>query len=535
MRFQLNPLAESGITLVPPIAPVITGTSSSSSTSGVTSIKSDTNAALTGAITLASGTGASLSQVGNVITISATGTGGGTVTGVSVVSANGLAGTVANPSTTPAITLTTTVTGLLKGNGTAISAATAGTDYQAPLTLTTTGTSGAATLVGNTLNVPQYAGTTYSAGTGLTLTTGTFSVNASQNITTLSNLTSAGFVKTNASGLLSVDTNTYLTANQSITLSGHVTGSGTTAITTSTASKLILQGTTDATAPNAQFLGALTTGLLKNTTTTGVLSIATAGTDYQVPITLTTTGTSGNATFSAGTLNIPNYTYTLPTASTSVLGGVKVDGTTITIASGVITATGSGGGTTITNNYNTTKTDVPSGTSPYGALSGLINGSNAVFTVSNGSYVPGTLEVFQGNVWREPGVDFTETSAAAGTFTFSTAPTSGDNIAARYVTTNSTSGNVGEAIVTKTSAYSINGSTDKYVRADATSAAFSVTLPTASTYTGYEYIIKKIDNTTNAVGIVGTLDGSTTYTLPTQYKYVRVRSNGTSWDVVGNN
>lgn len=71
-------------------------------------------------------------------TLSATGT-GGTVTSVSVVSANGFAGTVATATTTPAITLTTTITGLLKGNGTAISAATANTDYQgiaAPVTKT---------------------------------------------------------------------------------------------------------------------------------------------------------------------------------------------------------------------------------------------------------------------------------------------------------------------------------------------------------------------------------------------------------------
>ena len=53
----------------------------------------------------------------------------GTVTTVSVVSANGFAGTVATATTTPAITLTTSVTGLLKGNGTAISAAVANTDY----------------------------------------------------------------------------------------------------------------------------------------------------------------------------------------------------------------------------------------------------------------------------------------------------------------------------------------------------------------------------------------------------------------------
>jgi len=56
--------------------------------------------------------------------------GTGTVTDVSVVSANGLAGTVATSTSTPAITLSTTVTGLLKGNGTAISAAVSGTDYE---------------------------------------------------------------------------------------------------------------------------------------------------------------------------------------------------------------------------------------------------------------------------------------------------------------------------------------------------------------------------------------------------------------------
>lgn len=47
----------------------------------------------------------------------------GTVTSVSVISANGFAGTVATATTTPAITLTTTITGILSGNGTAISAA----------------------------------------------------------------------------------------------------------------------------------------------------------------------------------------------------------------------------------------------------------------------------------------------------------------------------------------------------------------------------------------------------------------------------
>lgn len=49
--------------------------------------------------------------------------GGGSVTDVSVVTANGFAGSVATSTTTPAITLSATITGILSGNGTAISAA----------------------------------------------------------------------------------------------------------------------------------------------------------------------------------------------------------------------------------------------------------------------------------------------------------------------------------------------------------------------------------------------------------------------------
>ena len=51
--------------------------------------------------------------------------GSGTVTSVSVVSANGLSGSVANSTTTPAITLSTSVSGLLKGSSGALAAASA--------------------------------------------------------------------------------------------------------------------------------------------------------------------------------------------------------------------------------------------------------------------------------------------------------------------------------------------------------------------------------------------------------------------------
>lgn len=51
---------------------------------------------------------------------------------------------------------------------------------------------------------------------------------------------------------------------------------------------------------------------------------------------------NGNSLLGSGDITTP--TYTLPTASTSTLGGVKVDGSTITIADGVISSSGGGGG-----------------------------------------------------------------------------------------------------------------------------------------------------------------------------------------------
>jgi len=109
--------------------------------------------------------------------------GTGTVTSVSVVSANGFAGTVANATSTPAITLSTSITGVLKGNGTAISAATAGTDYSA-------GTSGNAT------------GLVYSTTTTGALTTAT----AAQITTAIG--TTAVTNATNAANVAVADTTT---------------------------------------------------------------------------------------------------------------------------------------------------------------------------------------------------------------------------------------------------------------------------------------------------------------------------------------
>jgi hypothetical protein len=56
----------------------------------------------------------------------------GSVISVSVVSANGFLGSVATASSTPAITLSTSVSGIIKGSGGSLVAAVSGTDYYLP-------------------------------------------------------------------------------------------------------------------------------------------------------------------------------------------------------------------------------------------------------------------------------------------------------------------------------------------------------------------------------------------------------------------
>jgi len=99
--------------------------------------------------------------------------GSGTVTSVSVVSANGLAGSVATATTTPAITLSTSINSpVLAGNGTALAAA------------TTTGTGSTVvlnngpTLIAPVLGTPASGVATNLTGTAAGLTAGTVTTNA---------------------------------------------------------------------------------------------------------------------------------------------------------------------------------------------------------------------------------------------------------------------------------------------------------------------------------------------------------------------
>lgn len=81
--------------------------------------------------------------------------------------------------------------------------------------------------------------------------------------------------------------------------------------------------------------------------------------------------------------------------------------------------------------------------------------------------------------------------------------------------------------------------TDHTILGDTTSAAFQLTLPTAVGITGRMYTLKRTNSGANnlTVGTTSsqTIDGSTTYVMTTQYKYITVQSDGANWVIIANN
>tara|TARA_R110000868_G_scaffold20477_13_gene86578 strand:+ start:3452 stop:4315 length:864 start_codon:yes stop_codon:yes gene_type:complete len=149
---------------------------------------------------------------------------GGTVTSASVASANGFAGSVATATTTPAITISTSITGVLKGNGTAISAAVASTDYLVPAGALGTPSSGTLTsctglpvstgVSGLGTNVATFLATPTSANLAAALTdeTGT-GANVFATSPTLTTATITSLVETKTAPAISTGT---LTLNCSL-------------------------------------------------------------------------------------------------------------------------------------------------------------------------------------------------------------------------------------------------------------------------------------------------------------------------------
>ena len=166
----------------------------------------------------------------------------GTVTNVTVNSSNGFGGTVSSGTTTPAITITTSVNGMVKGNGLALSAAVSGTDYAPP-------TSGTSILKGNGVGgfSSAVSGTDY----------------VIPSVSTLSNLSSIGTISTgiwNATTISPVYGGTG-TANN---IANTISFSGNYGLT------LTLTGTTSVTMPNS--------GTLVNSAVSTLSSLSSIGT-----------------------------------------------------------------------------------------------------------------------------------------------------------------------------------------------------------------------------------------------------------------
>jgi hypothetical protein len=68
--------------------------------------------------------------------------------------------------------------------------------------------------------------------------------------------------------------------------------------------------------------------------------------------------------------------------------------------------------------------------------------------------------------------------------------------------------------------------------------SFTVNLPAAASNAGTEYTIKNITGGTTITvdpNSTETVDGASTYSLASQYKYVTIKSDGNNWQIIGNN
>jgi len=250
--------------------------------------------------------------------------------------------------------------------------------YQAPISLTTTG-SGVATFSGNVLNIPN---TTYTlpnattstlggviVGNGLNVTTGTVSVAYG----TTANTALQGSLLGANSGVASLTVGGILTTSQFPALTGDVTN--TAGSLSTTVGKI-----------NGTSLASLASGLLYNTTTTGVPSIATSnqiqtviGSNVYQSYNANTT-TLGNTTTGSGNIVLA----TSPSLTTPNIGAAtatSVNSLTITTSTGTLSITN---GKTVTVNNTLTFSGTDSSTLNIGTGGTLNTGAfTAAYTLPN--------------------------------------------------------------------------------------------------------------------------------------------------------
>ena len=258
------------------------------------------------------------------------------------------------------------INGIVKSNGTTISAAVAGTDYVTPsgsitgnaATVTTNANlTGPITSTGNATSIASQTGTgsTFVMSASPTLTGTPLATTATAGTNTTQIATTAFVTAAVSSG-----TTTNFTGN----LAGDVTGT---------------QSATVVGKINGTALSGLVTGILKNTTATGVPSIAIAGTDY-----LTPTG-NGSALTGITESQVTNLTVDLalkaplasPTLTGTPLAPTAIAGTNTTqlaTTAFVTNAVSSGTTTNFTGN-----------------LAGEVTGTQSSTVVGNAAVIAKTL------------------------------------------------------------------------------------------------------------------------------------------------
>ena len=271
---------------------------------------------------------------------------------------------------------------------------------QDTLTLTTTGSSGAATLVGATLNIPQYSGggsTAWGAITGTLSSQTDLQTALDGKVDENSAITGATKTKVtyDAKGLVTAGADATTADIADSTNKRYVTDANLTVI-----------GNTSGTNTGDNAVNSLYSGLAASKQDTLV-----SGTNIKT-INSTSLVGSGDVAVQATLVSATNIK--------------TINGSSI-LGSGDLVVSGGGGNTQI---YLDQSPD--NGT--YALLSGSINGSNTLFTVSQGVYISGTLVVARNGQVLTQGAsnDWVETTPASGTFTFNTAPNTGDILTAWY-------------------------------------------------------------------------------------------------------
>ena len=399
--------------------------------------------------------------------------GGGTVTSVSVVSANGLNGTVATATTTPAITLSTTITGVLKGNGTAISAATSGTDY-APAT------SGTSILYGN--GSGGFSNVTI--GTGVAFAGGTLSA------------TGSGGTVTSVTGTAPV-----------VSSGGNTPAISMPAATTSVNGYLT---STDWTTFNNKGSGTVT-------------SVA--------ALTLGTTGTDLSSTVATGTTT-PVITLQVPTASASNRGALSAaDWTTfnnkgngtVTSVTGTAPVVSSGGATpAISMAAATTSVSGYLTSTDWNTFNGKGSGTVTSVSVVSANGLAGTVA--------------TATTTPAITLTTSiTGILKGNGTAISAAVANTDYVPL-STVLTKTADYTITN-TDTWIINNKTGSSLTLTFPAASSWPGRYITVKNLQAQTvvsasSNIVPIGSAVAGTAILLGVAGNWATMVSDGTNWVIM---